>query len=573
MLFIIIVDFVCSNDYISHKVNSGKRILYSFYSNHIWVPYNRFINLNFGDYDELLDELKEAKEREDYLSVARINSEQANDAFKRSNAFLNAWLGLKDDDTDLFPWRPWDDEWLTRHVAGDLYPFMFLSAWYTQEESMPLLYNTLHDEKRISGKMPRDISLKNNSIIPQTNHEMIYGASEYVKDGLIILYEITGEDIWLDRIIDTMDAIIERSEIETTYGNIPSHNSEVNGEILESLSRLYFITEDEKYLNFSRNIGDFYFLKALPENNYYLCFEWDFELDRCGNNETVLLTDHANEVIPGLSELMIVEYSLDSDRFYTYKPVFLKMLDNLMENAHDGSGFWYRELNLIDRDKSNKKENDVWAYLTNAFYTGYVISGDEKYLELVNTTLINLPNYKRNNNFNLDSYADSVEGALYLLNKLPNDGGFEWVDEGIYEMFLIQKPSGFIGKGHLGGNFARTTLMYAMYKTQGAYINNWREDVLIGATSVDDTLYLYLSSEEDWNGMVFFDFERHKDYMNLPINYPRINSLSEWFVIDKDKKYEILNDETTIEVYGKELINGYSVNLSGDPLYLIIKPI
>jgi len=61
--------------------------------------------------------------------------------------------------------------------------------------------------------------------------------------------------------------------------------------------------------------------------------------------------------------------------------------------------------------------------------------------------------------------------------------------------------------------------------------------------------------------------------MNLPINYPRINSLSEWFVIDKDKKYEILNDETTIEVYGKELINGYSVNLSGDPLYLIIKPI
>jgi hypothetical protein len=39
----------------------------------------------------------------------------------------------------------------------------------------------------------------------------------------------------------------------------------------------------------------------------------------------------------------------------------------------------------------------------------------------------------------------------------------------------------FVEGGHGDGNFARTTIMYCLWKTQGVTIQPWRDDVILGA--------------------------------------------------------------------------------------------
>ena len=41
-------------------------------------------------------------------------------------------------------------------------------------------------------------------------------------------------------------------------------------------------------------------------------------------------------------------------------------------------------------------------------------------------------------------------------------------------MWNMQQPSGLINAGHPDGNFARTTLMVALWKTRGLWTDAWR---------------------------------------------------------------------------------------------------
>ena len=110
-------------------------------------------------------------------------------------------------------------------------------------------------------------------------------------------------------------------------------------------------------------------------------------------------------------------------------------------------------------------------------------------------------------------------------------------------MWAKQREDGIIEGWHGDGNFARTTLMYNLWKSKGLYVQPWREDLLLGAEQKGDSLLITLKSAEPWKGKLYFDYPRSKENMKLPMDWPRINQFPEWFTVTGSALYRfsILN--------------------------------
>jgi hypothetical protein len=140
-------------------------------------------------------------------------------------------------------------------------------------------------------------------------------------------------------------------------------------------------------------------------------------------------------------------------------------------------------------------------------------------------------------------------------------------------MWKYQKPNGMIEGWHGDGNFARTTIMYCLWKTQGILPVPWKEKLSLGATFNNNELKVSLTSGSNWTGKVKFDAPRYKDKMHLPVDYPRINQYQQWYTIDSSKKYLVNFVQTgrTQTFEGKDLIDGFAVSVnSGETLLMNI---
>ncbi|MFI5327857.1 MAG: hypothetical protein ACHQ7H_16615, partial [Candidatus Rokuibacteriota bacterium] len=115
----------------------------------------------------------------------------------------------------------------------------------------------------------------------------------------------------------------------------------------------------------------------------------------------------------------------------------------------------------------------------------------------------------------------------------------EWADSEIRVMWDKQQPDGIVEGWHGDGNFARTTLMHSLWKTQGVTFQPWREDVRLGAVRAGDGLFLSVRTERPWQGRLVFDRPRHADFMKLPLDWPRINQFPEWFVTIEGIGYRV----------------------------------
>jgi len=283
------------------------------------------------------------------------------------------------------------------------------------------------------------------------------------------------------------------------------------------------------------------------------------------NESTLRLRDHGCEIVSGLCELYAtVHFAMPAKKREYQRPIH-EMLDCILKFGRNEHGLLYNSINP-KTGWHDKGLTDTWGYNLNGYYTVYLLDKTEAYRQAVRKALINLNNYYSYRNYKWggsDDYADSIESAINLYNREPIASVAQWMDSEIKMMWNIQKNNGIIEGWHGDGNFARTTIMYCLWKTKGLTIKPWREDVILGAVQDGDVLKISISTRRDWKGKIIFDSPRHQTIMNMPLDWPRINQFPEWFTAKSQKRYAVQDlIYNAKKIYtGKQLQQGLTIHL------------
>jgi hypothetical protein len=509
------------------------------------------------------------------------NGYLAREGFTRCLDFVNSWLEYADPETGLIPRNLHEskDFWNAKDAAADNYPFMVLTAAILDRD----LYEgkmkaILETEQRLTNRWDRlpddwSFSKKDFTVEVLRKDDIIFGASEYVKDGLLPLTEYIGKTAWSQRMVDILDDIWKNAEYESPFGNIPSYDVEVNGELLQALSRVYWMTGEQKYLDWAIRLGDFY---LLGENH------------PTRDHDLIRLRDHGCEIISGLCELYLTAAFADAEKKEAYRQPIYEMLDRILEVGTDEHGLFYNQVNPITGEILDAGIADTWGYTYNAYYSVYMLDGHGPYRDAVLRALNNLNHYEYYDweRGSADGYADAIESALNLYNREKVNEASNWVDSQIQVMWGMQdsahrasseayQNTGIIEGWHGDGNFARTTIMYCLWKTQGTTLSPWSEAVYFGAINDGDGLKIAIFPEADWAGKIHFDYPRHQGIFNLPLDYPRINQFPEWFTVTEEQTYRLHfeQDNETRNYSGKELMAGIDISAkANEPVYLTLSP-
>jgi hypothetical protein len=535
----------------------------------------------------LLPSCSPKPENQALYDKALENGKAANEGYRRCQSYLHAWLEYADPATGLIPENLTSgiDRWTPHNSAADNYPFMVLVSELTDSA---LFHGTMHrmleTETSLTsriGHLPDSYSFSKQGFDKEEPDmaSIIFGASEYVKDGLMPLTEYLGPSPWADRMIAITDDVWAHAPVESEFGALPSLNVEVNGEQLQVLSRLYWMTGEQKYLDWAIRLGDYYLLGDNHPTR-------DFEALR--------LNDHGCEIVSGLCELYASVHFAMPEKKEAYRDAIHEMLDRILEVGRNEHGLFYVSVNPKTGEILEDRVRDNWGYNYNGYYTVYLLDGKELYRDALLQAFSHLEKYRDYNweSGSADGFADAIEGCLNLYNREPAFGVEDWLDSETRIMWSLQDSSyrssalqwqkqGIIEGWHGDGNFARTTIMYCLWKSQGATLHPWREDLLAGAVlenkaQGDDAgeaqvLYLALRAKRHWEGRLVFDTPRSAQNMNMPLDWPRINQFPEWFTVSPELSYEVtLGSSRRSTVHsGEELARGLTINLEADELLLI----
>ncbi len=498
------------------------------------------------------------------------NGKLVNQGFNRCIAYVNAWMKYADTTTGLIPrnindskdfWNAWD-------AAADNYPFMVLTSSILMPEFFKgKALDMLKNERRLTariGKLPDTYSFskkgfRNESI--DTN-QLIFGAAEYMKDGLIPLTEWLGKSPWSNRMLEILDDLplltrIAKNINGSWYGS--SGTVEVNGDLLQVLSRMYWFTGKRKYLDWAMEIADNYLNeKQLPTR----------ALDH------LRIRDHGCEIISGLCEAYIAAYYAMPEKRKQWKPLVHGMLDRILEVGRNEDGLFYDEVNPQNGKILSPRLADNFGYTLNAYWFIAKIDSTPTYRDAVIKAISSLNQKYRNHNWeggSADGYADAIEGTLNLFNRESIASVKEWLDSEIKVMWAMQKPDGMVEGWHGDGNFARTSIMYCLWKTQGIVPSSWDSQLSIGATQTATGVKIAVSSPVGWKGKLKFDEPRHSTMMHYPADYPRINQYQEWFVVEDHQSYQCKSNQagTLNNIKGRSLAKGLEVEVKAGETVLL----
>ena len=150
--------------------------------------------------------------KEDFNNAVE-NGNLANESYVRSLNCVKAWMERRDSISGLIPSNLTgkSDLWEPFNAAADNYAFMVLTSYLLDRD----LYNgemldMLHSEKKLTSRIKtlpdvyrfstQSFDLKKTDTI-----WIIFGTSEYIKDGLIPLTEYIGPSPWKDRMMEMLD--------------------------------------------------------------------------------------------------------------------------------------------------------------------------------------------------------------------------------------------------------------------------------------------------------------------------------------------------------------------------------
>ena len=500
--------------------------------------------------------------------TAERNAEAYQRAIAASERALQAWLRDADATTTLMPDRlDGTARVATPHnFAADLYPYLILTARLTD----PVLYEgrmleMLRNEVRymtVDGSVPGNRDLRTGTLGPAS----LFGAGEYAKDGLITVTEYLGRTPWFTRMVDMVVDAMARAPVDSRFGKLPASDTELNGDYLQVLPRLALMTGDERFLEWGRRIGDAYIEEVLPGSHGVPASQWDFTTH--SGDGTLRLRDHGNELVVGLVLQHAIEHARQTPRAARWRPVIARMLDRILESANP-DGMLYNVVDAATLTPKGTGLSDNWGYVYGAVYTFYLTTGETKYRDAVRHVLRSLPKYRRHiwepRNLpelplgSFDGYADTIESALYLVNREPVPEALDWIESEMEVLLDMQRPDGHFEYWYGEGNFNRTALLYALMHSGGVRPAHWRPGVGIGASYNAEGLRLHLKA--DGPVRVQFDRARHRRVMNLPQNIVRLNEFPEWFVVDENTLYEVTRPgggEPIIRL-GAELVSGIAL--------------
>jgi len=482
------------------------------------------------------------------------------------NRYAWGWLSQADPKTGLLP-RTLEGSWLwnAKDCAADNFPFLLLTGYVTGQHHLKQAGLRILDRER--ELTPRLLSLPDTYDFAaggfpsekMDKNTILFGASEYIKDGLMPVTEWLGPGPWLDLYKELVIDIWAEADFETAAGILPTANVEVHGELMQSLSRLYWITGEERFKEWAFQLADYYLIhEDLTER------------------ESLRLRDHGCEILSGLSEAYLIASFKDGDRHVRYREPLYRLLDNILEKGVNADGMMPDAYNPRTGEHLGERLADTWGYVYNAFLTVAEVDGEERYREAVRHALDSVHKYLGQGweGEGADGYADAVEGALNLINRIGSPGAERWIDESIPYILAKQGEDGIIEGWYGDGNSARTTLMAALWKTQGVTAEPWREDLRLGAVrTTDGRLLISLSTEWFFDGRLRFDRPRHRQDFNMPWDYPRINQFPEWFTVDRNREYLVTRDGGPPQrMNGKELLD-LPVRLGkGESTRIVVEP-
>lgn len=507
----------------------------------------------------------------DSLARAEASARGAlvNEGLERCRRFVDGWLQHADPATGLIPRNLKDskDIWNAYDAAADNYPFMVLTAALTDQALLEgRMKDMLRTETELTSRvasLPDTYSFSKKTFDkPQVDIQRImFGASEYIKDGLLPLTEWLGPSPWSQRMLTMLNDMWAHAPIDTPYGKIVSTDVEVNGEMLQTLARMYWMTGEQKYLDWAIRLGDYYLLGDQHPTR-------DFS--------SLRLRDHGCEIVSGLCELYATLHFVQPEKKQQYEVPIHTMLDRILEVGRNGDGLFYDVVSPQNGEVVAPRVADNFGYTLNGFYTVYLIDTTTAYRDATRKALSVLNTNYRDFDWekgSADGDADAIEGALNLYARESVASTARWIDDQIKIMWAKQQEDGVIEGWHGDGNFARTTIMYCLWKTQGVLPRPWRSDIQLGAVEQDSALLISLTVDDAWEGVLRFDTPRHQTIMHLPIDWPRINQFPEWFVAEKGQRYELTNSssETSVIYTGEQLSDGVAVSVGKGTHWFVLR--
>ena len=527
----------------------------------------------------------------DLAAEATRNGRLATRAFVESQRVMHAWLARRDAVSGLLPHRgvfqnsrP-DPGWVVANTAADLYPFMVMAARLTEPATYHgVMLDILRQETLRTtrvGRLSDDVGAADTGFTRPTvdMDAIIFGSSEYMKDGLIPLTELFGETPWYHRMDGIATDIVAQAPYDTARGKLPARTTEINGNMLQVLSRLYHRTGNRTYLDQVLAIADFYFLDMLPSTGWLPADRWDVAARRPLTTRFVL-SDHGNEIVGGLSEAFVLASHARPDKAAQYRPAFVAMIDRLLAVGLNADGLWHHDIDIVSGQAIAPRHAHCWGYMFNAVYTAYMTTGEPRFKAAVERALATVtrhPDYLFDETppvawWSADSYSDAIESALVLMNRIDHPGLAAQVDAATTKMLDRVRPDGIVEDWHGDGNVIRTALMYAMWKAQGARLEPWDRRVHLGAARDATQAVFTVTADSAWTGVVRFDHPRHRDHLHLPINYPRLNEWPEWFTVEHDRRYRVtIGDAAPVDRLGAELVQGLPLSLkAGETIRLTV---
>ena len=497
---------------------------------------------------------------------AEKNAAQSQRAIQFCRRYVHGWLAHADPITGLLPRNLTGDAyWNAKDAAADNYPFMVLTAHIADDHYLKeIVEKILIQEQKLTSRLdslPDDFLFATQNFRTEKPNldDIIFGAAEYAKDGLLPVSEWLGPSPWLERMKRLTRDVFRHAAYETPAGKIPSLDVEVGGDLLQVTCRLYWMTGDQDYKDWAFRLADQYLLHSSL-----------LDRDRIG------LRDHGSEIIGGLSEACVIACYDDPQRWQKYRPGIRAVLDRILEIGTNPDGLLFNAVNPKTGEVLSRGLADTWGYVYNAYLTIASIGNEVRYREAAARALSNIHKHKDYDweNGSADGYADSIESALNLLNRIPSESALEWMDQSMEHIFSKQRTDGILEGWHGDGNSARTALLWALEKTQGVTASPWRDDLKLGAVREEDgTVQVYLAAEWPWSGKLRFDGPRHRSPMYLPLDYARINQFPEWSTVSATQKYEVgVGEEPARVVEGVELYQFPVTLKAGEPLRLTVRP-